>query len=77
MKRKAAPNPLSRAHAEMTSLALAFKTKVCERLQISEEAYYYRTRSDTKAAPITETTIHDIKREVLQQALQSIPETIS
>ena len=77
MNRKAKPNPLSRAHADMAALAQAFKAKVCEHLQISDFAYYYRTRGTTKAAPIDEHTIDDIKREVLQQALQAIPETIS
>ena len=77
MKRRATPHPLSRSHAELLNLAQTFKQKVCERLQISDFAYYYRTRTTTKNAMLSEAIIDDIKREVLEEALQAIPETIS
>jgi hypothetical protein len=49
----------------------------CEKLQLSEFAYYYRIRGKTSLTRIDENIIDEVKREVLIEAIQNGPEPIS
>lgn len=77
MKRRAKPNPLNIAHYELVNLPQVFKQKICEKLKLSEYAYYYRIRAKTNQAKIDENIIDEVKKEVLNAALQSTQEPIS
>lgn len=77
MKRRARPNPLNVAHYKLVNLVQDFKQRICEKLQLSEFAYYYRIRGKTSLTVIDENIIDEIKREVLIEAIQNAPEPIS
>lgn len=77
MKRRARQNPLNVAHYELVDLVQDFKQRICEKLQLSEFAYYYRIRGKTNLTRIDENIIDKVKREVLIEAIQNGPEPIS
>lgn len=77
MKRRAKPNPLNAAHYDLVNLVQDFKQRICEKLQLSEFAYYYRIRGKTNLTGIDENIIDEVKREVLIEAIQNGPEPIS
>jgi len=74
MKRRA---PLNCAHYELVNLVQDFKQRICEKLQLSEFAYYYRIRGRTNLTKIDENIIDEVKRDVLFEAIQNGQEPIS
>ena len=77
MKRKVKPNLLNVAHYELVNLVQDFKQKICEKLQLSEFAYYYRIKGKTNLTKIDENIIDEVKREILIEAIKNGQERIS
>jgi hypothetical protein len=77
MKRRAKANPLNVAHDELVKLVQDFKQRICEKLQLSEFAYYYRIRGKINLTQIDEKVIDEVKMEVLTRAIQNAQGPIS